>query len=90
VEPELHDLRDRIVPHQTIYLGSSTTDLPLDVFDTHFLASLVVVVVPLAFRKINGFERCVRFHTLGLEVALGIQISSDTPIMPNERDLRLL
>jgi hypothetical protein len=48
-EPELHDLRDRIVPHQTIYPSSSTTDLPLDVFDAHFLASLVVVVVPLAF-----------------------------------------
>jgi hypothetical protein len=35
-------------------LGSSTTNLPLDVFDAHFLASLVVVVVPLAFRKIDG------------------------------------
>jgi hypothetical protein len=51
---ELHNLRDRVVPHQTIYLSSSTADFPLDVFNAHFLASLVVVVVPLAFRKIDG------------------------------------
>jgi hypothetical protein len=52
-------------------LSSSTTNFPLDVFDAHFLASLVIVVIPLALRKIDGGERRVRFETGGLELALG-------------------
>ena len=59
-----------------MYLSSSTADLPLDILDAHFLTSLVVVVVPFAFGKIDGSERRVGLDAGSLEITLKIQIRS--------------
>lgn len=58
-----------------MYLSSSTADLPLDILDAHFLTSLVVVVVPFAFGKIDGSERRVGLDTGSLEITLDITVS---------------
>jgi hypothetical protein len=58
-----------------MYLSLSTADLPLDILDAHFLASLVVVVVPFALGKINSSKRCVRLDASGLEITLEDHIS---------------
>ena len=58
-----------------MYLSSSTADLPLDILDAHFLTSLVVVVVPFAFGKIDGSERRVGLDAGSLEITLAITIS---------------
>ena len=58
-----------------MYLSSSTADLPLDVLDAHFLTSLVIVVVPLALREIDGGERRVGLDTGSLELTLRSQVS---------------
>ena len=56
-------------------LSSSTANLPLDVLDAHFFASLVIIVVPFALRKINGGERRVGLDTGSLELTLRLQVS---------------
>ena len=58
-----------------MYLSSSTADLPLDILDAHFLTSLVVVVVPFAFGKIDGSERRVGLDAGSLEITLAITVS---------------
>ena len=58
-----------------MYLSSSTADLPLDILDAHFLTSLVVIVVPFAFGKIDGSERRVGLDAGSLEITLAITVS---------------
>lgn len=60
-----------------MYLGSSTTDLPLDILDAHLLTSLVVIVVPFAFCKIDGGKRRVGLNAGSLEITLDIKVSSE-------------
>ena len=62
-----HYLTERASCHT---YNSSATDLPLDVLDANLLVSLVVVVIPLALRQIDGGERGVGLEALGFKLAL--------------------
>ena len=55
-----------------MYLSSRTTNFPLDILDAHFLARLVIVVVPFALRKVDGGERRVGLDAGSLELTLEI------------------
>jgi hypothetical protein len=49
---------------------SSSTNLPLNVLDTHFLVRLLVVIEPLSLGQIDTFEFRIRLDTCGFPVAL--------------------
>ena len=49
---------------------SSSLNLPLELLDTHFLAGLFVIVVPIALCKIDPGELGARLETYCLPLAL--------------------